>query len=554
MKSKLLFVGLTALWVWPVWAQPQLTKAQQLMSENKPQEAITELRQAVAVNPKNLEAWTLLGEAFLRTNQPDSALYAGRQARDIDGRNPAGYVITSRAEAVKKDFKAAYASIRNGLKSVRSNKAPLLTQQGMLHLAMDSTNQAMISFSQAKEADPKNAPAYAGLGETWMKLGNPGMAILQMETYAKLDSSDAELMERLANTLEKERRYTEAAKWYNRVVRLDTNKAEPLFKMGTLYFRGKQYGNSSRAFQVYTRRFSNDDEGWKYYMESLYLSKQYRDALAAAERVRTKEPNSPLVTQILAHSNFELRQHDQALANYQQLVKLVTLDSLALEHKERLGKSHVAVKQDSLAAPLLEDVARKDTSRFDLYSDLGAMYMRMRKWSLAAEAFEKRSKREPGHLASYVNFGLSTMALGRFDSARAALRKVVELRPDYLPGHLYLARSLSAMDSSQAAIKEFETVIKLADTAVVRYKNELAESHGRIGVTHLVDKRYPLALEALNASIKFKSDNPDTRLWRAQTYALMNRRDEAVAEYRAVLKLDPRNKYAKEDLAKFEAQ
>lgn len=548
MKSKLLFLGLMLFCAGNIMAQaPQVVKAQQLLSQDKPQAAIVELRQAVTVNPKNYEAWLLLGEAYLRVNNADSALFAGRQARDLDGKNPAGYVITSRAEQAKKDFKAAYASIRSGLKSSKGNNSGLLVQQGLLHMAMDSSQQAMISFSQAKEADPKNAKAYEGLGDAYMKMGSPGMAIMQMETYIKYDSSDAELMEKLANTLKKERRYTEAARWYNRVVGLDTAKSAPLFEMGELYFKGKQYVNASRAFQVYTRRFPSDDAGWKYYMEALYLSRQYRDALTAAERVHMKEPNSPQVVQVIAHSNFETKQYDMAIASYQQLARL---DTLSLDDKKRFGKAYIQVKQDSLAAPLLMEVITKDTSQYDLNSDLGGLYMRMRKWELATAAFERRFKREPNHSASYVNYGLSAMALGRFDSARVALRKVIALRTDYLPGHLYLARCLSAMDSSANAIREFETVIKLADTAVVRYKNELAESHGRIGVTYLIDKKYPQALEALNASIKHKNDNPDTRLWRAQTYALMSRTDEAKAEYRAVLKLRPNDKTAKEDLAK----
>lgn len=548
MKSKLLFLGLMLCCVGAVSAQaPQVVKAQQLLSQDKPQAAIVELRQAVSVNPKNYDAWLLLGEAYLRVNNADSALFAGRQAREIDGKNPAGYVITSRAEAAKKDFKAAYASIRNGLKSSKANNSALLVQQGLLHMTMDSSQQAMISFSQAKEADPKNAKAYEGLGDVYMKMGSPGMAIMQMETYIKYDSSDAELMEKLANTLKKERRYTEAAKWYNRVVGLDTSKSAPLFEMGELYYKGKQYANASRAFAVYTRRFPNDDAGWKYYMEALYLSRQYKDALVAAERVHMKEPNSPKVVQIIAHSNFEVKQYDMAIASYQQLAKL---DTISLEDKERFGKAYVQIKQDSLAVPLLLEVINKDTSQYDLNSDLGGLYMRMRKWELATAAFERRFKREPSHSASYVNFALSSMALGRFDSARVALRKVVELRPDYLPAHLYLARCFFRLDSSQSSIREFETVIKLADTAVVRYKNEIAESHGFIGFTYLIDKKYPQALESLNASIKMKSDNPDTRLARAQTYALMGRAEEAKAEYRAVLKLNPNNKTAKEDLAK----
>jgi hypothetical protein len=41
-------------------------------------------------------------------------------------------------------------------------------------------------------------------------------------------------------------------------------------------------------------------------------------------------------------------------------------------------------------------------------------------------------------------------------------------------------------------------------------------------------------------------------LWLAQTFALTNRQDEAVAEYKIVLKLDPKNKEAKKNLALIE--
>lgn len=549
MKAKLLFFGLMLSCVLPALSQaPQVTKAQQLLRQDKPQEAIVELRQAVSVNPRNFEAWLLLGEAFLRTNQPDSALFAGRKARDIEGKNPAGYVLTSRAEAAKKDFKAAYASVRNGLKSSRSNNSDLLVQQGLLHLALDSTSQAKISFSQAKEANPQNAKAYEGLGEAWMREGSPGMAIRQMETYIQYDSSDAELMEKLANTLKKERRYTEAARWYNRVVRLDTTKAAPLFEMSELYFKGKQYLNASRAFQIYTRRFPNNDAAWKYYMEALYLSRQYKDALTAAERVHMKEPNSPKVVQIIAHSNYETKQYDMAIASYQ---RLGAVDTLSLEDKERFGKAFIQTKQDSLAVPILVEVIKVDTTQADVYGDLGGAYMRLKKWERATWAFEKRFKLEPGNNTAYFYYGIAAYQFGRYDSARVALRKVVELKPDNLSGYLYLGLCLGAnKDSSSAALKAYETVIKLADTSATKYKNELALAHGRIGLIHLLDKRYPQALEALNSSIKFKNDNPDTRLSRAQTYALMGRTDEAKTEYRAVLKLRPNDKNAKEDLAK----
>jgi tetratricopeptide (TPR) repeat protein len=144
------------------------------------------------------------------------------------------------------------------------------------------------------------------------------------------------------------------------------------------------------------------------------------------------------------------------------------------------------------------------------------------------------------------------MALNKWDLARIALYRALQLKPDYVQGHLFLARALSQMDSLSRARKECETVVKLAGAAGNVYKTELAEAHGLIGFTLLLEKRYLEAVEPLKASIRFKDDNPQTHLWLAQTFALSSRAAEAIAEYKIVLKLDPKNKEAKKNLALIE--
>jgi tetratricopeptide (TPR) repeat protein len=96
--------------------------------------------------------------------------------------------------------------------------------------------------------------------------------------------------------------------------------------------------------------------------------------------------------------------------------------------------------------------------------------------------------------------------------------------------------------------------VQLADTAVVKYRTELAEAHGIIGLDLLIDKRLEPALNSFNTSIRLKDNDAQTRLWRAQTYFSLNRREEAAKEYKAVLRLDPKNKTAKEDLEKLGTQ
>jgi tetratricopeptide (TPR) repeat protein len=104
------------------------------------------------------------------------------------------------------------------------------------------------------------------------------------------------------------------------------------------------------------------------------------------------------------------------------------------------------------------------------------------------------------------------------------------------------------MDSLAQAKRMCEKVVKLAGSSPTTYKAEMAEAHGYIGFALLLDKKYPEASEALTASIRLVDNNPQTRLWRAQAYALAGKQEEAVAEYKIVLKLDSQNKEAKKNL------
>ncbi|MGI0015843.1 MAG: tetratricopeptide repeat protein, partial [Nitrososphaera sp.] len=144
--------------------------------------------------------------------------------------------------------------------------------------------------------------------------------------------------------------------------------------------------------------------------------------------------------------------------------------------------------------------------------------------------------------------------LGRFDTARVAFRQAIALRPQYLPSHLNLARCLTRPrfknDSLQTAKVEFYTVIKLADTEVVRYKTELVESYRGIAYVLVLEKKYAEALWSLDKAIKIKPDDVQSLLLSAQCLALMGRREEAIQAYKKVIQFDPQNKTAREDLKK----
>jgi Tfp pilus assembly protein PilF len=82
----------------------------------------------------------------------------------------------------------------------------------------------------------------------------------------------------------------------------------------------------------------------------------------------------------------------------------------------------------------------------------------------------------------------------------------------------------------------------------VLFRSTNAESRRYIGFYHLLKKRYAAAVPVLEQAVRLDPGSMQGHLWMAQAYALNRQKDQAIAEYRKVLKLDAKNKDAQKGL------
>jgi tetratricopeptide (TPR) repeat protein len=189
-----------------------------------------------------------------------------------------------------------------------------------------------------------------------------------------------------------------------------------------------------------------------------------------------------------------------------------------------------------------------DSTQIELYNVVGIILMNRRDYEGAALAFEQRFLRDPNATSAYLNYALCNTSMKRWEAAKTALRKVNEAKPDYIPGFLHLARIYMQQDSIEEAVEPYQIVVKLAEPQAVKYKAELGEAYRVIGLMHLVKKRHSEAVKALTASIKYQDNNPKAHLWLAQSYHALEKYEDAIREYRIVLKYDKNDKDAQKGL------
>jgi tetratricopeptide (TPR) repeat protein len=424
---------------------------------------------------------------------------------------------------------------------------------------LDSADAALVASSEAKEIDPQNATAYEVMGDAYLKQKVAPMAISSYEKSLEIDSLQPGILYKIANTHKNERQYTKAAEVYVRILALDPNNDAARLELAGLFFRAKQYVNCAKILKEYFKGQKNPPKDIQsIYLEALYKSKQYKEAFEVAKGYLKLEPNSVLAYRAIAYGNLIDKQYAQSVEAYK---KIATLDTMEFDDFRWLGTAYKQLKKDSLAATTWEE-ALKDTTqpialRSFLYSEVGSIWMTFKRFERAAEVFQKRILLDTTAVAASINLANCLIQMEDYEKAISVLRKAILRNPKYPPAYINLGFCYFQMKDFDAGRKEFEAAIKVIDTAETKYRVELADAHRMIALALMLEKKQTVeesqkkwenAIVYLRKSLKYKDDVAQTHLLLAQCLQNLNKKDDAIKEYKRTLQLDPKNEAAKKGL------
>ena len=187
--------------------------------------------------------------------------------------------------------------------------------------------------------------------------------------------------------------------------------------------------------------------------------------------------------------------------------------------------------------------------------------MNSKRYERAAEYFQKRVQLDTMAVGALINYAQCMIQLEEFDKASAALKKAIVQNPKYLPAYTNLGFCYFQMKDFDAGRKEYETAIKVIDTAETKYRWELSEANRAIALALMLEKKttaeasqkkWEDAIAYLKKSAKYKEDVSQTHLLLGQCYQnlnqTVNKKEDAIKEYKRTLQLDPKNEAAKKGL------
>lgn len=554
------------------FGQPQLEKARELIKQNNSTEAITLLQTYIQSSQKDEKAWFLLAQAFRQSGKLDDAENAAKRVIQLDDQMMEAYTLQAEVQFEKKNYQDAYATAKAGIAETRKNQPrypPLLVILGRTLIQLDSADVALIAASEAKELDPKNIAAYEVIGDAYVKQKVMPMAINSYENALEIDSLQPNILYKLANTHIKERQYPEAARVYVKILTLDPQNDAARLELADLYFRAAKPKNivslwqrCAATLQDYFKKEKNPPKELQAkYLEALLGSRQYVEAAEMGRKFLKSVPNSPLAYRAIANGLYNEKKYQAAIDNFKKI------DTLEFDDYKLLGLAYRQLKQDTVAARMwtegLKDTSIATSTRLNFLGEIGRIYFSREMFEKAAEIYGIRIEVDSNEVSSYVNLAQSLSYLKKNEKAISVLKTALTFNKNYPPIYVTLGFCYYQMGEFEAGKKEFETAIKIIDTAEWKYRGDLADANRMIALSVMLRKesseeasfaKWQEAITFLKKSLKYKEDFDQTHLNLGKCYQNLNSLDilnekgpwkaEAIKAYKRTLQLNPKNQEA----------
>ena len=202
---------------------------------------------------------------------------------------------------------------------------------------------------------------------------------------------------------------------------------------------------------------------------------------------------------------------------------------------ERLGNLQIALNAARLAS-------EQAPERAEIWARLGELLENAGQSAAALPMLERAVAIDPANAATQYNLGLAALSAGQLERAGDAIRRSLEL--DAANASAWAV--LGIVQQHREELEASETSLREA----VRLSPSLLSAAHNLGVTLRLLDRPVEALTVLDEAMARGLDAPETKLVRAHVLADAGRLEEAVGDYRAVIRENPGTVDAHEVLAR----
>ena len=500
--------------------------------------ALREFERAVAANPNDALAHTMLGVARYWTGQVDASVESYRRAIELDPRNAQAYLLLGISRAYRAELKEARAAFLKAAE-FEPTRADVQMNLGSIEDSLGNIQDALTRFRTAVSLAPKEPLYHFQLGMLYRKLGrDPDAADSLREALRNYRGFEDALLE-LGAIEERSGERKDAISSFKKAVDIKSKDSVATFRLGRLHLLT---GDQKRAREVFSEAFHlTPEEGGG----GLQLSVSYAPGKKKGPPSDKKNPQQPQPTPTPED------QANDPLAVFERNLERIPLEQSAILQvdvvsvpKPKLVKETPEGRGGALAGALKREMGSERTapkaSRREYRIPAAGDDARAGQITRILDDLRALMKESPED--SDVRLGMN-LAFTRLADARAG-EPPTDARVSYQPRQVGNDMGLWIIGTGWMSLVE-EVLPEPGEAPPHPDQSDWWVATG-LGYATLGDGQK--ALSAFERAVALDPSNPAAWLGKGVASVMTGNETAAVAAYKEALKLSPKNKPAAEGL------
>ncbi|HDM76341.1 MAG TPA: tetratricopeptide repeat protein [Deltaproteobacteria bacterium] len=469
-----------------------IKKGNALLEKGDATRAILEFKNALQLDPKNVEAMFALGKAYLAEKKYRKAYAAFRSALETDPNFDRARIEIAALLSLARQGKMALDELK-ALKNPDKFEPKVSIIKARAFIAEKKYDDAIKVLNSIPKAN-ENKEAQVLLCVCYKELGNFKAMMEAMKRWRKLDSKDPASYLFLAQYYLEEGNRAGASKELELMIKANPEVKLKLFRAQAL----ERLGLIEEAKKAY-------------------------DSL----------PETPEM--LKARAEFWRRQGDMAKAKeiYVKLIKQNPKDVGAV-----VGYANVLASEGKIEEALkkLKETAKQDLSKEDHEKIILAeatLYAQQGEWDQAQKLCQDVLKENQANMNAHLLLGKIFLVRNKLEDAEIHLHQVAVTQTNNIEAQLLLARCQMLNKKESVAI----------DTLKKALKNNPASKKLRLELVryHLFKKNYDQAINVLSKGITISPDDITYKKLRGEIYASIKKYDEAEKDFRDIVSAKPKS-------------
>jgi len=472
-----------------------LEKAKSYIKENKVDESIIELKNAIKKAPKNNEARFLLGKLYLQQGSGFDAVKELEKAHDLNYLSNKVIPLLARAYLMVNSDEDVISLSEQAIALPDEVKSQYLAYNTLANIRLQDNESAKKSVELANQLTTPTSYSYLASAYLLLSENQVDSAKIKVTRSLELAPADPEAIMLLGQINTTLGLFSDATENYLSYAKLQPRSSMVILLLADSSLKDKDYKNAEKYADLILSKIPNQPIA--HYVKSVakFEVKDYKNASMHAEQAELFGLNSPQLKLVAGASAYYLSNFEQS---YRYLNSIA--DSLPADHPamKMFAISQLQLGLISDITDTLSDFTVTNKADAKFLSTLSIQLAEIGAVDDAKQIAAKVTSKAPENAEESVRTGILKLMLND-PSGMTNLQDAVTLKPDMISAEL-------ALVSAAIQVNDFDKALEISKDWQERYPNKPA-AFNVLATVYLKQGKLDSAVKALNSSLKLLPQN-----------------------------------------------